>query len=247
MIIITILALGGSLELWVSLSGVHLEDLWSFEWSYCSCTECEWMEWLGVLNEGGWVVFIALNHHIVVAFILPHVDGPYCRSGRSVHARSTARSQRSVTPAIWTTIITLNVLLDVRKSLTWTVWLWLRMVRVDAINHFFQTRHLWVFLVLNGRTVRAWGEDGPRLVPDGLYLSFGRSVIEMCILHSFCLKSSRSRELSTGRARTVRAHVIFPKRAPVWNNLCYFGQSVLEPRTVHDALLWCVVLRLDPS
>jgi hypothetical protein len=28
--------------------------------------------------------------------------------------------------------------------------------------------------------------DGPSLVPDGVLLSFGQSVVEMWVLHSFC-------------------------------------------------------------
>jgi hypothetical protein len=34
---------------------------------------------------------------------------------------------------------------------------------------------------------------GPRMAPDGLNLSSEQSVVEMCISHSFCPKSSRSR------------------------------------------------------
>lgn len=40
----------------------------------CSCNEYEgmnaWMNWMEVVE----VVFVSLNHHIVIAFNLPHVD-----------------------------------------------------------------------------------------------------------------------------------------------------------------------------
>jgi hypothetical protein len=86
------------------------------------------------------------------------------------------------------------------------------------------------FLVFNGRTVRAWGSSSPRMVPDGLYLSFEQSILDMCILHSSCPKSLRCREWSAGRARTVRAYVNFPKR-------------VVRARMVRDTLFF----RLDLS
>jgi hypothetical protein len=60
------------------------------------------------------VIFIALNHHIVVAFILPHVDGSRCRFGRSAPTYQWLDLQQSVVMAISTTISALNALPDVR-------------------------------------------------------------------------------------------------------------------------------------
>jgi hypothetical protein len=51
-------------------------------------------------------------------------------------------------------------------------------------NAFYQTHHLRVFLVFNGRTVRALSPDGPRLVVDDARFSFGQSVV---LSHVFAL------------------------------------------------------------
>lgn len=37
---------------------------------------------MGVLNEGGYVVFIATKHFLIIAIFLLHVDGPCSWSGR---------------------------------------------------------------------------------------------------------------------------------------------------------------------
>jgi hypothetical protein len=47
---------------------------------------------LGVLNGGGWVVFIATNHFLVVASFLPCADGPRSWSGQSVLLVRTFRA-----------------------------------------------------------------------------------------------------------------------------------------------------------
>jgi hypothetical protein len=60
------------------------------------------------------VVFIASNHHLVVATFLPHANGAHSWFGRSAPARSTTRLQWLVTMAISTAKIALNVLSDVR-------------------------------------------------------------------------------------------------------------------------------------
>jgi hypothetical protein len=52
------------------------------------------------------VVFIAFKHHVAIAFILLHSDGPRCRSGRSGPAHQWLDLQRPVVTAISTTIIT---------------------------------------------------------------------------------------------------------------------------------------------
>jgi hypothetical protein len=65
---------------------------------------------LNVLNGGGWVVFIATNHFLVVVLVLPHADGPRSWSGRSIPAHEWLDLQRSVITAI----IALNVSSNVR-------------------------------------------------------------------------------------------------------------------------------------
>jgi hypothetical protein len=50
------------------------------------------------------VVFIAPNHFLVVALILPTVDGPRPWSGRSAPAHQRLKSQRSAVTAISTAI-----------------------------------------------------------------------------------------------------------------------------------------------
>jgi hypothetical protein len=52
------------------------------------------------------------------------------------------------------------------------------MVREDAKNAFYRTRHLQVFLGFQR-------PDGPRLVSDGARFSFGRSVVLTCVFAVF--------------------------------------------------------------
>jgi hypothetical protein len=52
------------------------------------------------------------------------------------------------------------------------------------------------------------------------------------------------RDRSAGRARTLQAHVTFPKIALVLDNLRYPEQSTLEARTVRDAL-FCGLIFLE--
>jgi hypothetical protein len=51
------------------------------------------------------VVFIATNHFLVVAPILPTADGPRPWSGRSAPAHQRLKSQRSAVTAISTAIM----------------------------------------------------------------------------------------------------------------------------------------------
>jgi hypothetical protein len=60
---------------------------------------------LGLLNGGGWVVFIATNHFLAVAPILPTADGPRPWSGRSAPVHQRLKSQRSAVTTISTTIM----------------------------------------------------------------------------------------------------------------------------------------------
>jgi hypothetical protein len=68
------------------------------------------MKFKGVVG----VVFIVSNHLLIVVTFLPHVDGSCFLFGLSPPARSTTGLQRSVTAAISSVIIALNVSSDVR-------------------------------------------------------------------------------------------------------------------------------------
>jgi hypothetical protein len=62
-------------------------------------------ERLGCVNGGGWVVFIATNHFLAVALVLPTADGPRSSSRRSAPAHQRLKSQRSAVTAISTAIV----------------------------------------------------------------------------------------------------------------------------------------------
>jgi hypothetical protein len=69
---------------------------------------------------------------------------------------------------------------------------------LDAIIHFTEpgTFGLDSSSTVNGPRMRS---DGPHLVSDNIHLSFGRSIVGMCVWHSFCPKSLQCRGLSVGR------------------------------------------------
>jgi hypothetical protein len=105
------------------------------EWIASSCIECEGLECLGLMNGGGWVVFIAPNHFLAVAPFLPTADGPRPWSGRSAPAHQRLKSQRSVT-AISTAILHLmRRQMSDKGSRGWS-GLAPRTVREDTIIHF---------------------------------------------------------------------------------------------------------------
>jgi hypothetical protein len=83
---------------------VKLGEIGSFdcvlEWIASSCIECRGLECLGEVNGGGWVVFIATNHFLAVAPILPTADGPRLWFGRSASVHQRLKSQRSAVTAI---------------------------------------------------------------------------------------------------------------------------------------------------
>jgi hypothetical protein len=60
------------------------------------------------------VVFITTNHLLVVAHILPTVDGPRSWPAQSARAHQRLKSQWSAVTAISTAISVLNASLDVR-------------------------------------------------------------------------------------------------------------------------------------
>ena len=101
-----------SLSLKSLITNDHLSQLWNLE-----RLEALIMSWNGllalVLNVRGWnawvkrmqvvgVVFIATNHFLVVAPILPTMDGPRPWSGRSALAHQRLKSQWLAVTAIST-------------------------------------------------------------------------------------------------------------------------------------------------
>jgi hypothetical protein len=82
------------------------------------------------------VVFIATNHFLAVASILPTADGPRLRSGRSAPAHQRLKSQRSVVTAISMAIMHLMHRQMSDKGSRGRSGHAPRMVREDAKNHF---------------------------------------------------------------------------------------------------------------
>ena len=101
------------------------------------------------------VVFIALNHFLVVAPFLPTADGPRPWSGRSVPAHQRLKSQRSAVTAISTATLHLMRHQMSDKGSRGQSGRAPRTVREDVKNTFYRTRNLRVFLVFTDRTVRA--------------------------------------------------------------------------------------------
>jgi hypothetical protein len=125
------------------------------------------------------VVFIPTNHFLVVASFLPTTDGPRSWSGQSARAHQRLKSQQSAVTAISTTISALNVSSDIRYNSHIRSSHAPRMIREDAKNKFYRTRHLRVSLVFNGADGPRLRVDGPSLVSDGALFSFGQSVVEV--------------------------------------------------------------------
>jgi hypothetical protein len=118
-------------------------------------------------------VFIATNHFLDVAPLLPTVDGPRPWSGRSAPAHQRLKSQRSAVMAIMHLMCRQMsdkaVVDDPTMHPGWSV----RTLKM----HFTELATFGFFLVFQ------WS-DGPRLMSDGLCLvsdgarfSFGQSVV----------------------------------------------------------------------
>jgi hypothetical protein len=101
------------------------------------------------------VVFIDINHFLIIAHFLPTMNGPRSWSGRSAPPYQRLKSQRLAVTAISTAISALNASLDVRYSSRGRSGRAPRMVCEDAKNEFYRTRHLRVSLVFNVWTDRA--------------------------------------------------------------------------------------------
>jgi hypothetical protein len=122
------------------------------------------------------VVFIATNHFLAVAPILPTADGPRPWSRRTAHAHQRLKTQRSAVTVISTAILHL-----MRRQMSdkgsrgrssrapWTV-------REDAIIHLPNPSPsgFSVFHRPDGPRLRP---DGPHVVSDGACFSSGRSVV----------------------------------------------------------------------
>jgi hypothetical protein len=93
------------------------------------------------------VVFIATNHFLAVALFLPTADDPRPWSEWSAPVHQRLKSQWSVVTAISTATSALNVSSNVSQSSRGWSGRAPRMVRDDAKNAFYRTRHLRVFLV----------------------------------------------------------------------------------------------------
>jgi hypothetical protein len=127
-----------------------------------------WNAWMKCMEVVG-VVFIATNHFLAVAPILPTADGPRPWSGRSAPTHQRLKMQWSAVMAISTAILHLmRRQMSDKGSRGWSGRA-PRMVREDAIIHFTEP-------VTFGFSVPHLA-DGPRVVSDGACFSSGRSVV----------------------------------------------------------------------
>jgi hypothetical protein len=131
------------------------------------------------------VVFIAPNHFLAIAPILPTTDGSCPWSGRSAPAHQRLKSQRSAVTAISTTIE--HLMRHQMSDKTVADGLAVhpgRSARTQK-NEFYRTRHLRGFLVLQRLDGPRLRPDGLRLVSDGARFSIGRSVVLTCVFAMF--------------------------------------------------------------
>jgi hypothetical protein len=108
------------------------------------------------------VVFIAPNHFLAIAPFLPTADGPCPWCGRSAPLVRTIRPCTSTAEIATVSsngyingYYALNALSDVRYRSRGRSGRAPRIVREDAYNSFYRTRHLRVFRFCVDRTVRA--------------------------------------------------------------------------------------------
>jgi hypothetical protein len=122
------------------------------------------------------VVFIATNHFLVVAPILPTADGPRPWSKRSAPAHQRLKTQRSAVTAISTAILHLMRRQMSDKGSRGRSGRAPRTVREDAIIHFTEPVTFGFFgsSPIDGPRLRP---DGPRVVSDGACFSSGRSIV----------------------------------------------------------------------
>ena len=165
------------------------------------------------------VVFIATNHFLVVAPILPTADGPRPWSGWSAPAHQRLKTQRSAVTAISTAILHLMRRQMSDKGSRGRSGRAPRTVREDAIIHFTEPV--------------TFGFFGPSPTGQSARV-LGRSLLSLRTVQSvdmgFCIGSVRGsswcRGRSAARVRMVRAKSVFQKASPIRNNLLYSGQLI---------------------
>jgi hypothetical protein len=149
------------------------------------------------------VVFIASNHFLAVAPILPTADGPRPWSGRSAPAHQRLKTQRSAVTAISTTILHLMRHQMSDKVSRGRSGRAPRTVREDAIIHF--TEPVTFRFFGSSPTGRSTPEVGRSARGLGQCLLFLRTVRSLNFCIASVRRSSWCRGRSAARARTVRA------------------------------------------
>jgi hypothetical protein len=151
------------------------------------------------------VVFIATNHFLAIAPILPTTDGPRPWSGRSAPVHQRLKSQRSAVTAISTAMMHYMCRQMLDKGSRGRSGRAPGTVREDAIIHFTEPVTFGFFGSSPiGRSVPEAGRSARGL---------GRCLLSLWTVHSvdlgFCIGSVRGsswcRGQSAARARTVRA------------------------------------------
>jgi hypothetical protein len=151
------------------------------------------------------VVFIATNHFLVVAPILPTADGPRPWSGRSAPVHQWLKSQRSAVTAISTAIMHYMRRQMSDKGSRGRSGRAPRMVLKDAIIHFTEPVTFGFFGF--SPTGRSAPEAGRSALGLGrcLLLHWTARSVELCFCSGSIRGSFRCRGRSAARARTVRA------------------------------------------
>jgi hypothetical protein len=151
------------------------------------------------------VVFIATNHFLAVASILPTADGPRPWSGRSAPAHQRLKSQRSAVTAISMAIMHLMRHQMTDKGSRGRSGRAPRTVREDAKNHF--TEPITFGFFGSSPTGRSAPEAGRSAHGLGRCLLFLRTVrcVELCFCSGSVQGSPWCRGRSAARARTVHA------------------------------------------
>jgi hypothetical protein len=186
------------------------------------------------------VVFIALNHFLVVASFLSTTDGPRSWSGWSAPVHQRLKSQRLAVTAISTAIMHLMRRQMSDKGNRGRSGRAPRTVREDVIIHFTEPVTFGFFgSVPTGRSAPEAGRSAPeagRSAPEagrsasgpGRCLLFHRTVrsVDLCLCSVPVRGTLWCHGRSAARARTIRAWSVFPKASPVRNNLQYSRQSI---------------------
>jgi hypothetical protein len=151
------------------------------------------------------VVFIASNHFLAVAPILPTADDPCPWSGRSAPAHQRLKTQRSAVTAISTAILHLMRRQMSNKGSRGRSGRAPQTVREDAIIHFAEPVTFGFFdFSPTGRSAPEAGRSARGFGRCLLFLQTVRSVdLDFCI--GSVRGSSWCRGRSAAKARTVRA------------------------------------------